>query len=99
MDNMTNIPFVIASQYELVRRIISSLPNADLSSCEKVSPLWENAVRAERSSLHRQTPQMIGWIGSSEKNSVRFFLKKTITLYRYKISFTKVKFFNKLISP
>ena len=69
MDNTTNIPFVIANQYELVRRIISSLPNYDLSSCEKVSPLWANAVRAERSSLHRQRPQMIGWIGTSEKNS------------------------------
>lgn len=70
MDNMSNIPFVIASQYELVRRIISSLSNSDLSACEKVSPLWANAVKAERSSLHRHTPQMIGWIGSSEKNNV-----------------------------
>ena len=70
METTKDIAFVIASQYELIRRIISTLPDSDLRSCAKVSSLWADAVRAERSSIRRLKPQLVSWIGSPERRSV-----------------------------
>ena len=76
MENAnSNSAFIIASQYELIRRIISTLSESDLQSCEKVSTLWADAVRAERSSLYRLKPQALYWEGLPERKTVISYLQ------------------------
>ena len=58
---------LVASQYELVRRILESLPDSDLESCEQVNKLWANAVKAERNSVHRKGIEMFSWKGTPQQ--------------------------------
>ena len=60
----------VASQYELVRRILESLTDLDLDACEKVNTLWANAVKVERNSDHRRRIQMFSWKGKAQTTRV-----------------------------
>ena len=83
MENAnSNSAFIIASQYELIRRIISTLSESDLQSCEKVSTLWADAVRAERSSLFRLKPQALYWQGLPERKNVIFYTMFLLSLLK-----------------
>ena len=62
----------VASQYELVRRILESLTDLDLDACEKVNTLWANAVKVERNSDHRRRIQMFSWKGKAQTTRVIF---------------------------
>jgi len=61
---------LVASQYELVRRILEPLSDSDLDSCEQVNKLWANAVKAERNSIHRRLNiEMFSWKGKPQTTS------------------------------
>ena len=60
----------VASQYELVRRILESLTDLDLDACEKVNTLWANAVKVERNSDHRRRIEMFSWKGIAQTTRV-----------------------------
>ena len=60
----------VASQYELVRRILESLTDLDLDACEKVNTLWANAVKVERNSDHRRRIEMFSWKGKAQTTRV-----------------------------
>ena len=62
---------LVASQYELVRRILETLPESSLDACEKVNTLWYNAVKAERNSCHRRVIQMFSWKGKAQSSKVK----------------------------
>ena len=65
---------LVASQYELVRRILEPLSDSDLDSCEKVNKLWANAVKAERNSIYRKEIEMFSWKGTPQQMKVIDFL-------------------------
>ena len=65
---------LVASQYELVRRILEPLSDSDLDSCEKVNKLWANAVKAERNSIYRKEIEMFSWKGTPQQMKVSDFL-------------------------
>ena len=60
----------VASQYELVRRILESLTDLDLDACEKVNTLWANAVKVERNSDYRRRIEMFSWKGKAQTTRV-----------------------------
>ena len=60
----------VASQYEVVRRILGNLPESSLVACEKVNQLWADAVRAERNSAGRKIIQMFTWKGKAQSGKV-----------------------------
>ena len=68
---------LVASQYELVRRILEPLSDSDLDSCEKVNKLWANAVKAERNSIYRKEIEMFSWKGTPQQMKVSPFLFST----------------------
>lgn len=61
-----NRAHIVASQYELVKRIVGSLPDASLDACEKVNTLWSNAVKVERNSQRRKSIKMFSWKGKAQ---------------------------------
>ena len=76
----------VASQYELVRRILESLTDLDLDACEKVNTLWANAVRVERNSDHRRRIQMFSWKGKAQTTRVIFVQIEQSFLFVFKFS-------------
>ena len=77
----------VASQYELVRRILEPLTDLDLEACEKVNTLWANAVKAERNSNHRRVIQMFSWKGKAQTTRVIFVqIKESYFLIFVKVS-------------
>ena len=71
----------VASQYEVVRRILGNLPESTLVACEKVNQLWADAVKAERNSAGRKVIQMFTWKGKAQSGKVMALFIYFFTIY------------------
>lgn len=57
---------IVASQYELVKRILGPLPDSSLDACAEVNKIWSDAVKVERHSQRRKTIKMFSWKGKAQ---------------------------------
>lgn len=84
-DEVTNeLATIVANQYELVRRILNSLPDSTLDACENVNKLWSNAVKAERNESFRRRVKMFSWKGKGQTIRVRksyLFISDTFYIF------------------